>query len=562
MSITSQLESLLDSGNCPVDGDGNYLPPPDDDVVSKLCNTLNPALHCKNEQSNPAWELTDAVDDSCLFDSYVSEVITIGGAIINVHKLLGVHEQGKLQDLTGNGAPISNGDHPNFPTANAFDLLKTQWRSLQVGSAINTAYIGYDFGEILLDNGRRRYGVETFVKADVASMKIRQGCRSENRVTRARIERSSDGVKWYGVQVVDLPDCDGTVQINFKRSVPSRYWRLRPVIFNGGIDDAWEIQALQLLDFESTKVSNIQDKIFMENRDRHYDVNPVRMKASYQPIDVQANQSKWGFNGLVSSDAWIIEVSFSSTVGSLGRPFVIGDILQLPAETQFSASLKAVLRFVEVTDVAWSINSYTPNWIPTMQRLICRPMMASQETQDIAGKLTPDIDENGVSDINDGNNDKKYQDLSDITQSIQAEHNTNVPERGIDYADLGDVPESFYEFASENGSVDVARKIDRQRAQFGIDAMPPNGESYTEGDEFPAKPSDGDYHRLTYTSIRSGIPARLHRFSSAKTRWIYLETDRRAAIKNAKPRVNEKLDPNQSTVTSPTDKDAFYNNDN
>ena len=242
--------------------------------------------------------------------------------------------------------------------------------------------------------------------------------------------------------------------------------------------------------------------------------------------------------------------------------FVIGDIIQLPSETQYTASLTPVKRYLEVTDVAWSTNGYTPNWVPTMQRLIAKPVMASQETQDIFGKLTEDFDEVGSSDIQDGADDKPYQDLSSITQTIDADQNTDVPVRGVDYADVGEVPQAFYDWNEEQtGNTDLAEKIDRRRGVFGYDAMPPNGEPYTEGDAFPTNPSDGDYHRLTYTSIRTGIPARLHRYSELKERWVYLEKDRRAEFKNTEQRLQEYLDPNTSTVTSPDDKDSFLNDE-
>mgnify|MGYP003643974126 CR=1 FL=1 len=563
MSITSQLEALLSNGNCPVDGDGNFIPPPTDDAVAKICSNFNPALDCTNDVPNPAWELTES-DDSCLIDSYINESIQIGGAVVNVHRLLGVHEQGSLQDLTGSGSAISNGDNPNFPASNAFDLFQTQWRSTQYGPDVMSSYIGYDFGEILLDNNRKRYGVETFVKFDVSSIKIRQGCRKENRVTKARVERSNDGVKWYGVQVVDFPDCEGAAKVNFKRSVPSRFWRLRPVAFNGGANDGWEVQAIQLLDYEATDVNNIQDRILLENRDRDYDENPIRMKGSYTPVDVQAFQSKHGFGSMYSGNEWVLEISFSSTISVLGRPFVIGDIIQLPAETQFTASLKPIKRYLEITDVAWSTNSYTPNWIPTMQRLIAKPVMASQETQDVMGKLTEDQDELGLVDINDGSNDKQYQDFSEIAQTIEADGNTLVPQNGIDYADIADVSAEFYEWTRENsgtGSDLVARRIDAVRSQYGYDAMPPNGEAYTQADEFPPNPKDGAYHRLTYTSIRSGIPARLHRFSVAKNNWVFLEKDRRALLSHVGNNVRRTLREETSTVTPPDDKDAYLDDE-
>lgn len=553
-SIEEQLNPLLKSENCPVDGNGNFLPPPSDDTISRICNVIRKETQFPNDDVNPQWELSES-PDSGLIDNYVSETTIIGGATVNVHRLLGVHEQGKLQDLTGNGNAISNGSHPSFPASNAFDKFNTEWHSTQTGSdVVKTAYIGYDFGEILLDNGRKRYGLETFVKFDVASIRIRQGCRSENRVTKARIERSNDGKKWYGASIVQLPDCEGMVTINFRKTVPSRWWRIRPLEFNGGATDHWSIQAIQLMDYESTNIQNIQDRIFLENRDRDYDENPVRLKGVYVPFDQQSFQSKFGFGTMFGGDEWIIELSFSSIIGLLGRPFVIGDIIQLPSETQFNTKLEAILKYLEVTDVAWSANSYTPNWVPLMQRIIAKPVMASQETQDILGKLTESIDEIGTSDINDGLFDKKYQDVSSITQTIEADQNTEVPVDGEDYSKVAKISQDFYDWAEEqSGSTEVARRIDRARSHFGVDAMPPNGEPYTEGDEFPSNPKDGDYHRLTYTNIRSGIPARLHRWSSAKKRWIFLEKDRRAEFKDTQSRLQDFLDPSESSVTNPDD---------
>jgi hypothetical protein len=195
-----------------------------------------------------------------------------------------------------------------------------------------------------------------------------------------------------------------------------------------------------------------------------------------------------------------------------------------------------------------------------MQRLIAKPAMASQETQNLFGKLTEDVDSTGLVDINNGQrDDKPYQDMFNINDTINADQNTQVPERGVDFADIASVPQAFYDWNEDQvGNTNVATRLDRARAQFGFDAMPPDGAPYTQGDSFPTSPKDGDYHRLTYTSIRSGIPARLHRYSSAKEKWIFLEKDRRAEFKNIQSKITQHSDPDYSTVTPPNDKDAFY----
>ncbi|MHA2404370.1 MAG: discoidin domain-containing protein, partial [Candidatus Kariarchaeaceae archaeon] len=220
--------------------------------------------------------------DECIIEDYVEEALNIGGAQLNVFKLLGVHEQGQLTDQTGNGTAISGGDTTNFPAENAFDEFVTAWRSLQTGAGVTaSSFIGYDFGIIRLNNLRTMYGDTKDETRDVSTLRIKQASNANNRVTRARVERSNDAVKWFGVDVVDLPDCDKLVTVNFRRSVPSRYWRLRPVEFSGGDSDFWGVAALELIDYEQTQVSNIQDRLFLENRSRDYNTPPTVIKGFY-----------------------------------------------------------------------------------------------------------------------------------------------------------------------------------------------------------------------------------------------------------------------------------------
>ena len=235
-------------------------------------------------------------NDNCFIESVVNENLIIGGADLFVYKLLGIHEQCKLVDQTGLGYPISNGDAPYFPASNAFDEYQTRWRSLQKGSnVLSTAYIGYDFGEIKLDDRTRaRYGIETNIYKNIASLAIKQSSQSKNRVTEVRIERSNDNKHWYGVDKVSLPDNDCLNTVHFKQSVPSRYWRLRPTKFNGTDTDFWEVLALQLFPFVETNEDNIQDLIFLENRDREYSKDPLLIKGTYDLLDVQSELSKFG----------------------------------------------------------------------------------------------------------------------------------------------------------------------------------------------------------------------------------------------------------------------------
>lgn len=483
--------------------------------------------------------------DSAIIDGYVNESINIGGATFNVYKLLGVHEQGRLVDVTGNGTSISNGNLPNFPSTNAFDVYVTEWRSIQRGTAVTaSAYIGYDFGEIKTnDDSRRAYGVDTSIYKHITALGIKQSANSLRRVTKVRVERSNDGSKWYGVSVITLPNDDCLNIALFKSSVPSRYWRLRPIDFNGSADnEVWSIQALQLFhNYDATQQYNIQDKVLLENRDRDYNTEPLEIKATYDLIDVVSELSRFGVE--LPSQSIYAQINFSACVAVLGRPIVIGDIVEIPSEAQYSAEMQRIQKWMEVTDVGWSTDGYTPGWQPTMLRVILQPAFASQETQDIFGDLAASElpGELGLLDGEDGN-DVVIQDYFDVDQTIEAEAKDAVPERGSEGSNtIRAFEEEELQAAADVGITTLNNIGLNSNGLYVEDAMPPNNEPYTEGTSFPESPTHGDYHRLIYTGLSEDVPARLYRFSSSKNRWIFLEKDKRAEANHSKPTLQEFL---------------------
>ena len=66
-------------------------------------------------------------NDACIQDQYLINALQIGGAVVNIYKLLGVHEQCQLVDATGLGNAISNGDGGIFTAANAFNKYQSEW---------------------------------------------------------------------------------------------------------------------------------------------------------------------------------------------------------------------------------------------------------------------------------------------------------------------------------------------------------------------------------------------------------------------------------------------------
>ena len=513
------------------------------------CETTSKSMNCIGGTSYlqcKPWDMAQQPKTNCYADSLAQEALAIAGATVNIHKLLGVHEQTKLIDLTGSGQPISGGDLSPYSSTFAFSTGRNEWRSRQGGNAvIESSFIGYDFGVVKLPNGRDRYGVPAPIRKHITCIKIKQSADPTYRVTKARIERSDDGKEWRGAAVVTLPDNDQLNTIHFKQSVPSRFWRIRPLAFSGGECSGWGVQALEMYDYTVTNQQNIQDMILLENRDRDYQEDPIALKGYYDLQSAVTDLSKFGMGVIVS---YQIKVNFNATVAALGRPVVIGDIVELPSETQYTPDLKPVKRYLEVTDVTWDAGSYTPGWMPTMLLVTAEPALASQETRDIFGDLAGTVDTSGLFNNDDGNA-QKYQDMSNVDQTIHADAATAVPEKG---SEGSNVVREFTpaELAATEAKFPAVKKMNFNRTGTYVeDAIPQNGEPYTEGTEFPASAKNGDYHRLTYTGTASDVPARLYRWSSTKNRWVYLETDRREQYNLQKAGLEEYM-------TSPTKKSA------
>lgn len=464
-------------------------------------------------------------------EGVINESLQIGAAPVNIYKLLGIYSQHMLVDVTGAGDAISSGEFAEFAAMNAYTNDASEWKSTQKGAnVLSHAWIGYDFGPILLPNDRLRYGIETEEKRHVTSIMIQQGCDAINRAVRARIERSNDGIKWFGVALVDLINDGASHWVNVKQSAASRYWRVRPVVFNS--TGRWVIKRLAMSEFLQTDISNVQDEMgFHENRDRKYSVVPVQIKGFYDLVELQSSLARWGIE--VSSQ-FTFRFGFNTIVNALGRPPVIGDVLEIPSEVQYDPHLKQVKRYVEVTDVAWSTQGYTPGWKPTLYSVTTMPLIASQETRDIVGNLNIASTDNDFFNLSDS--------LFDVGPIFadeigRAAGDTMLAQVGEDTNTTMAIPLSDVITGLDAG-VDVTKLNNTRIGIYVEDAMPPDGLPYTEGPSYPTAPNDGDYHRLTYVGVKDPIPVRLYKYSLLKNRWVFMEEDRRGATRT-KPQIQE-----------------------
>lgn len=514
----------------PVDQNGNPIVGAD----PVLCPAPSDWSTCR------PWDFTNQSRTQCYIDSLTQEALNIAGANINVFKLLGVHEQTKLVDLTGDGNAISGGDYINFPASNAFTTYAAEWRSKQIGfDVIQSAYLGYDFGYIKISTGRARYGIDTSIRQHITTIRIKQGSSPTNRISKARVERSDNGTQWYGVAIVNLPNDDKLNTIHFKHSVPSRYWRLRPLAFAGDDCDWWTVKAFEMFDYMATRQDNIQDKILLENRNRDYATQAITLKGYYDLISVASELTKFGIE--IPSSSYQIKVNFNSTIAQLGRPIVVGDIIELPSETQYTPDLRPIKRYLEVTDVTWDSSTYTPGWQPTMLLVTTQPALASEETQDIFGDLGKNIDSSGLFDNDDGNN-QRWQDYSAVDQTIHNDALTAVAERGSEGSNVvRKFEQEELDIATAEGFPGLNQIGFNPTGLYVEDAIPENNAEYIEGPVLPPSGTNGEYFRVVYEGLARDVPARLYRWSDAKGRWVYLETDRRAQYNDEKSKLDEYL---------------------
>ena len=602
------------SFNNPTTPDGGITPPPaapsNPYVAPELCIgdwSLSNDLNTSSENSYQ--------------ESLAAENLNISGAEVNVFKLLGVHEQGRLVDLTGAGQALGSGT-----PALAFDALAGSWVSSETGLSVTQApaYIGYDFGIRLTSYGQPENASDVNNTLHITSLRIQQGPIATTRALQVRVDRSNGGYKidplkvifsgsgnggfgsftsgaspkpgmfmavaltpttfsvmftgaggtsvlgvatvgvrfnsligsflitqgstpfavndafsapieldWMRVDVVNLPNVPTPALIRIKQSSASRYWRLVPTSFAGTMSgDSWVVDKLELFDFQQTRLDDIQDTLYMENRDRDYAKASVHIKAAYTPFDAVSDLSKFGFQ---IADIYTFTTSYATMVSALGRPIVVGDVLEIPSELQYDHNLRPVRKFLEVNDVSWSAEGFTTAWKPVLYRFQAQQLVPSQEHRDILG--TGDTQKYIIDDgrFFEGVEQIQTAPLT-TTEANQAAAVIAVPETGTNVREQASGTNRFNQPGSYDG---VGAYVE--------DGLPPDGQPYETGFKLPdvAGAVDGTYFRLEYDP-KMKIAARLYKFSSIKNKYIYIETDRRSERSAHRPSQLEILNRTQT----------------
>jgi hypothetical protein len=135
---------------------------------------------------------------------------------------------------------------------------------------------------------------------------------------------------------------------------------------------------------EATTPNTIQDVLFLENRDRKYDSTVYRLRGIYNVQDIDFNLSQFGL--FLQNDTIFLTVHINSSIETLGRKPMSGDVIELPhlkddfALNDFKVSLK---RFFVIEDINRAAEGFSVTWYPHLYRLKLKTILDSQEFKDI-----------------------------------------------------------------------------------------------------------------------------------------------------------------------------------
>ena len=292
-------------------------------------------------------------------------------------------------------------------------------------------------------------------------------------------------------------------------------------------------------DYATQSELNIQDLLWIENRDRKYDTDVYKMRGIYQRGDQDFDLSQFGL--FLQTGTIFMVFHLRDMVDTIGRKLMAGDVLELQHLKDYDAlneDLPAALkRYYVVGDTSFASEGFTPTWWPHLWRVKLNPLVDSQEYKDILDKIKA----GPGTDTPVGQILSTYNTMLNINQAVIAQAELDVPKSGYDTSKFYTLPTNEDGTRPSQDPVTVDSNIitadnTEPTADTGVgsplskiegyltgDGTAPNGLVTGSGIAFPPNPSQGDYFlRLDY------LPNRLFRYSGS--RWAKIEDNVRTNL--------------------------------
>ena len=291
-------------------------------------------------------------------------------------------------------------------------------------------------------------------------------------------------------------------------------------------------------DYLNQSEKNIEDLLWLENRDRKYDHDVYKMRGIYQRADQDFDLSQFGL--FLQTGTIFMVFHLRDMIDTLGRKLMAGDVLELQHLKDYDAldgDVPAALkRYYVVGDASFAAEGFSQTWWPHLWRVKLNPLVDSQEYKDILDNIKA----GPGTDTPVGQILSTYDKYLNINESIVTQAEIDVPKSGYDTSTMYTVPtnpegEPISEptrsdttvVTADNSvittDVGLASPANKVAGYLSGDGLAPNGLPVGAGVAFPLTAQTGDYFlRLDY------LPNRLFRFNG--TSWKKIEDSVRTNI--------------------------------
>ena len=310
--------------------------------------------------------------------------------------------------------------------------------------------------------------------------------------------------------------------------------------------------------YDAVKETNIQDLLFLENRDRKYDPDVYSMRGIYNVQDIDFDLSQFGL--FLSNDTLMLTIHMNSSVKTLGRKIMSGDVIELPhlkdeyALNDYKVALK---RFYVVEDVNRAAEGFSQTWFPHLYRLKLKQIYDGQEYNEILDLPAEEGSNDTLRDML-----STYEKEMQISNAVVAQAESDAPKSGYDInhyysiatnddgsVALQSVDDTDIDVSNLMGVDAVNAKPDREGYSgylVGTGDVAPNGAPFGFGIQFPTNNEDGDYFLRT-----DFLPNRMFRYDGA--RWVKVQDDIRMSLSNTLERQTQKSSFINNTKTNTID---------
>ena len=142
--------------------------------------------------------------------------------------------------------------------------------------------------------------------------------------------------------------------------------------------------------YDKLDPTNIQDLLFLENRDRKYAKDIYRLRGHYNVQNLDFDLSQFGL--FLSNDVIFVTVHYNDMIDIIGRKLMVGDVLELPHLIDYNPLNEkipvALKRFMQITDANYASEGFSSTWYPHLWRIKCEPLVDSQEFSNILEQPT------------------------------------------------------------------------------------------------------------------------------------------------------------------------------